>query len=260
MKDYYKILGVKPEATSDEIKKAFRKLSMKYHPDKNNGDDTMFKEINEANSILSDEDKRRDYDRLRRGGGGKFFTMGGFNGYGWPHGPQKPTNINVKILITIEEAYKGCKKNVSKNGKVYSVDIPKGTTSGKILKLAGLGGGGFDMTGNYVNGDMLVFVEVQNSDKYFLDKDGTVEMVLAVDWLDAILGNTVEVKFFDKKITVKIPKYSQNGGFTIVPKQGFPKFKTDGEYGNIKVNFIVKMPKRLNSKQTELLKKVREEK
>lgn len=256
MKDYYKILGVKPESTSDEIKKAFRKLSMKYHPDKNNGDDTMFKEINEANSILGNEDKRHDYDRLRRGRGERILN----NMYNWSYRQQKPANINVKILITIEEAYKGCKKNVSANGKVYSVDIPKGTTSGKILKLAGLGGGGFDMTGNYVNGDVLVFVEVQNSDKYFLDKDGTVEMVLAVDWLDAILGNTVDVKFFDKKITVKIPKYSQNGGFTIVPKQGFPKFKTDGEYGNIKVNFIVKMPKRLNSKQTELLKKVREEK
>lgn len=257
MKDYYKILGVEPNATSDDIKKAFRKLSMKYHPDKNNGDDTMFKEINEANSVLSDEGKRREYDRFRNGG--RTFNTGGFGGFGWPRGPQRPTNINVKITITIEEAYKGCKKNVSSNGKVYSVDVPKGTTSGKILKLAGLGGGGFDMNGNYMTGDMLVFVDVQNSDKYFLDKDGTVEMMLAVDWLDAILGNTVEVKFFDRKITVKIPKYSQNGGFTIVPKQGFPKFKSD-ELGNIKVNFIVKMPKRLNSKQIELLKKVREEK
>ena len=259
MKDYYKILGVEPEATSDDIKKAFRKLSMKYHPDKNNGDDTMFKEINEANSILSDEDKRRDYDRLRRGGGGKFFTTGGFNGYSWFNGPQKPTNVNIKISITIEEAYKGCKKNVNANGKVYSVDIPKGTTSGKILKLAGLGGAGFDMSGNYVRGDILVFIEVQNSEKYYLDKDGTIEMMVAVDWLDAILGTTMDIKLFDKKISIKVPKYTQNGGFIIVAKQGFPKFKSD-ECGNIKVNFIVKMPKRLNSKQTELLKKVREEK
>lgn len=248
MKDYYSILGVERNASQDDIKKAFRKLSMKYHPDRNNGDDTMFKEINEANSVLGDETKRREYDMAsypRR----SFF--GGF--------VNRPSNISVRITITIEEAYKGCKKNVSANGKVYSVDVPKGTTSGKILKLTGLGNGGYDMSGRYMAGDMLVFVDVQNSDKYFLDKDGTVEMMLAVDWLDAILGNTIETKFFDRKVTVKIPKYSQNGGFTIVAKQGFPKFKSD-ELGNIKVNFIVKMPKRLNSKQIELLKKVKEEK
>lgn len=247
MKDYYSILGVGRDASQDDIKKAFRKLSMKYHPDKNNGDDTMFKEINEANSVLGDETKRHEYDMASYP---RHSFFGGFN---------RPSNISVRITITIEEAYKGCKKNVSANGKVYSVDVPKGTTSGKILKLSGLGNGGYDMSGRYMAGDMLVFVDVQNSDKYFLDKDGTVEMMLAVDWLDAILGSTVETKFFDRKITVKIPKYSQNGGFTIVAKQGFPKFKSD-ELGNIKVNFIVKMPKRLNSKQIELLKKVREEK
>lgn len=256
MKDYYSILGVNPNATNEEIKKAFRKLSMKYHPDKNNGDDTMFKEINEAYSTLNDENKKREYDNIRSGG-----RLGGFGGgFGsrW-FGPQRPTNVNVKISITIEEAYNGCKKNITSSGKVYSVDIPKGTTSGKILKLAGLGGGGFDMSGNYVNGDLLVFVDVQNSDKYFLDKDGTIEMMVCVDWLDAILGCNMDIKFFDKKINIKVPKYTQNGGFIIVPKQGFPKFKSD-EYGNIKVNFIVKMPKRLNSRQTELLKKVKEEK
>ena len=106
---------------------------------------------------------------------------------------------------------------------------------------------------------MMLFVDVQNSDKYYLDKDGTVEMMLCIDWLDAILGATMNVKFFDKKITVKIPKYSQNGGFIVVPKQGFPKFKSD-ECGNIKVNFIVKMPKRLTTKQIELLNRIKDNK
>lgn len=252
MKDYYSILGVPENATQDDIKKAFRKLSMKYHPDKNGGDDRQFKEINEAYSTLGDESKRREYNMAKRTMFIDQIRFGGFR-------PQPPTNINVKVSVTIEEAYKGCKKNVSVSGKVYSVDIPKGTTPGKVLKLTGLGGGGFDMNGNYVTGDVLIFVDVQNSDKYYLDKDGTIDMMLAVDWLDAILGATMEIKFFDKKINIKIPKYTQNGGFIIVPKQGFPKFKSD-ECGNIKINFIVKMPKRLNSKQVELLTRVREEK
>lgn len=250
MKNYYTTLGVDEKASVEEIKKAFRKLSLKYHPDKNNGDDTMFKEINEAYSVLGDNDKRREYDDMRRGGGRRFSFFGGM---------RRPADINVKVSITIEEAYHGCKKTISLMGKSYNVDIPVGTTSGKILKLSGLGQDGYDMYGNYVKSDVLVFVEVINSDKYYLDKDGTLEMMVCVDWLDAILGTTMDVKMFDRKITVKVPKYTQNGGFIIVPEQGFPKFK-GGELGNIKVNFIVKMPKRLNSRQTELLKKVREEK
>lgn len=251
MKDYYSILGVGRNATHDDIKKAYRKLSMKCHPDKNGGDDTQFKEINEAYSVIGDENKRKQYDMERsRGAGGVF---GGFRQW------QPPTNINVKISITMEEAYKGCKKTISTGTHTYNVDIPKGVTSGKILKLTGLGGGGFNMLGEYVCGDMMLFVDVQNSDKYYLDKDGTVEMMLCIDWLDAILGATMNVKFFDKKITVKIPKYSQNGGFIVVPKQGFPKFKSD-ECGNIKVNFIVKMPKRLTTKQIELLNRIKDNK
>ena len=248
MKDYYSILGVDRHATQDEIKKAFRKLSMKYHPDKNNGDDTMFKEINEAYSTIGDEKKRREYDFKK--------NSNIFNGF---RTAKPPTNISIKISISIEEAYYGCKKVINVGIKTYNVDIPKGTTPGKVLKLSGLGGAGFDMNGNYINGDLLIFVDVQNSDKYYIDKDGTIEMMFAVDWLDAILGANVETKFFDRKISFKIPKYSQNGGFIIVPKQGFPKFKSDSEYGNIKINFIIKMPKRLNSKQMELLKKVKNE-
>ena len=200
MKDYYKILGVDKNATQEEIKKEYRKLCLKYHPDRNNGDDTQFKEINEAYSTIGDETKRREYDIARN----TYNRFGGFR----PH--QTPTNVNVKISITLEEAYKGCKKTITAHNKKYNVDIPKGTTPGKILKLSGLGGGGFDMSGRYVNGDMLVFVDVQNSDKYYLDKDGTIDMMLCVDWLDAILGTTTEIKFFDKKIPIKIPKYSQN--------------------------------------------------
>ena len=65
LKDYYSILGVNKNANQDEIKKAYRKLSMKFHPDKNNGDDTKFKEINEAYSTIGDDSKRREYDMMR---------------------------------------------------------------------------------------------------------------------------------------------------------------------------------------------------
>lgn len=250
MKDYYSTLGVDSKASQDDIKKAFRKLSMKYHPDKNGGDDTKFKEINEAYSVLSDDEKRSQYDLSRNGGGG-FFN--GFNGI-W----RRASNVTVNVTIDIEDAYYGCKKTVPIFGKVYSVDIPKGTTNGKMLKLAGLGGFGIDGRGMQVRGDAYVIVNVKSSDKYFLDKDGTVEIMMPVDWLDAILGSTEEIEFFDRKVSVKIPKFSQNGGFTIIPGAGFPKQDGSG-LGNIKANFIVRMPKKLSQKQIELLNNVREE-
>ena len=88
MKNYYKILDVKDNATHDEIKKSFRKLSMKYHPDKNNGDDIKFKEINEAYEILGDNDERKMYD-LKRGATSSPFMSANVNGM-----PEMPGGLN----------------------------------------------------------------------------------------------------------------------------------------------------------------------
>jgi DnaJ-class molecular chaperone len=88
--DYYKILGVEPNSSTDEIKKSYRKLSLKYHPDKNNGKDDEFKKINEAYSILSDENERRQYDIQRNGGIGGIPNIFGFN---MPHG--QPGHVNI---------------------------------------------------------------------------------------------------------------------------------------------------------------------
>lgn len=247
MIDYYKILGVDKTSTQDEIKKAFRKLSLKYHPDKNGGDDTKFKEINEAYSILGDEEKRKKYDFESNPRNYSFFG----NYF------SRPSDINVKITVTINEAYFGCKKRVSTNGKNLMVDIPKGVNNGKVLRISGMGTPGIDINGNMATGDLLVFISVTNSDDFYLEKDGVLETMVAIDWLDAILGGTKEINVFDKTVSVKIPKFTQNGGFTIVAKKGFPKFKSD-EFGTLKVNFIVKMPKSLTDKQIDLLKQIKE--
>lgn len=258
-KNYYDILGVNKNATQDEIKKAFRKLSMKYHPDKNGGDDTKFKEINEAYSTLSDENKRREYDNPFGGGfngfGGGFggFQNGGFNF----NFRQMASDIQIKIIIPIEEAHNGCEHTVNVNGRVLSIHIPKGTPNGKILKIPGMGQSGYNMYGQKTSGDLIVNIQVQNTDKLWLNDKGMLETMCGIEWIDAILGGESTTTVLGEEVKFRIPKYSQNGGFTIVGGKGFNKYDST-ERGNLKINFIVRMPKKLTDEQIEQLKKVKE--
>ena len=150
-RDYYEVLGVSKTATDEEIKKAYRKLALKYHPDYNPGDKTAeekFKEINEAHEVLSDPEKRKRYDQFGfagvdpsyaagQGGGGGFGGFGGFgaggvdlgdifgdifgSGFGGfgggsranPNAPRKGQDIRVRITLSFDEAVHGCKKNIT---------------------------------------------------------------------------------------------------------------------------------------------------
>ena len=247
-KNFYDVLGVKNNASQDEIKKAYRELCKKYHPDKTGGDDTKFKEINEAYETLGDENKRREYDGFGQGG----FGQGGF-GFHY----QMASDIMLNISISMEDAYYGCKHTVNINGRLYSVDIPKGVTNGKVLKIPNLGISGYNIYGQKATGNLIVQVAVQNTDKLYLNKNGVLEMMQAIDWIDAILGGEITVNLFDREIKVRVPKFTQNGGYTMVGNQGFPKFNSD-ELGSLKVNFIVRMPKTLTEEQLSHLKKIKE--
>ena len=249
-KNFYDILGVKKNATPDEIKKAYRELCKKYHPDKNKGDDTKIKEVNEAYATLGDEEKRKQYDMQNSFGG---FNPGGFH-FNFRN---MASDVRMNITISIEDAYYGCKYPVSANGKLYSIDIPKGVTTGKILKIPGLGKSGFNIYGQPAEGDLLITVNVQNTDKLCLNSNGLLELMHGIDWIDAILGSEITVKIFDRDVKVKVPKYTQNGGYTMVGKQGFHKYNSD-ELGSLKINFLIRMPKKLTDEQIEQLKKIKE--
>ena len=146
-RDYYEVLGVSKTATDEEIKKAYRKLALKYHPDYNPGDksaEEKFKEINEAHEVLSDPEKRKRYDQFgfagvdpnyaasQGGGAGGFGGFGGvdlgdifgdifgggFGGFGGgaranPNAPRKGQDIRVRITLSFDEAVHGCKKNIT---------------------------------------------------------------------------------------------------------------------------------------------------
>lgn len=253
MKNYYDVLGVSKTATQDEIKKAYRELCKKYHPDKHGGDDTKIKEINEAYSVIGDEQKRKEYDAQSSGFNFGGFGNGGFNFRNF----QLASDVKVTVKISLEEAYSGCKHPVNINGKIYAVDIPKGTPNGKILIIKDLGKSGYDIYGTPKTGDLIVTVNVQNRDNITLNPNGILEVLYVVDWIDAILGGEGEIDLFDKKVKIRIPKFTQNGGYTIVGGKGFRKFNSD-ECGSLKVNFLIRMPKSLTDEQIQELKKIKE--
>ena len=252
-KNYYDVLGVNKTATQDEIKKAYRELCKKYHPDKHGGDDTKIKEINEAYSVIGDEQKRKEYDAQSSGFNFGGFGNGGFNFRNF----QLASDINVSIKISLEEAYSGCKHPININGKIYAVDVPKGTPNGKMLIIKGLGKSGCDIYGNPKTGDLIVKVNVQNKDNITLNPNGILEVLYVVDWIDAILGGENEIDVFDKKVKIRIPKFTQNGGYTIIGGKGFRKFNSD-ECGSLKVNFLIRMPKTLTDEQIQELEKIKE--
>ena len=252
-KNFYDVLGVSKTATQDEIKKAYRELCKKYHPDKHGGDDTKIKEINEAYSVIGDEQKRKEYDAQSSGFNFGGFGNGGFNFRNF----QLASDINVSIKISLEEAYSGCKHPININGKIYAVDVPKGTPNGKMLIIKGLGKSGCDIYGNPKTGDLIVKVNVQNKDNITLNPNGILEVLYVVDWIDAILGGENEIDVFDKKVKIRIPKFTQNGGYTIIGGKGFRKFNSD-ECGSLKVNFLIRMPKSLTDEQIQELEKIKE--
>lgn len=253
-KNYYDVLGVNKNSSQDEIKKAFRELSKKYHPDREGGDASKFKEINEAYSILGDADKRKKYDMESSGFNpfGSFFQSGGFNNF-----RQMASDVYANISISIEDAYFGCKSTVKVNGRTLSVDIPKGTPNGKLLRIPGMGQKGFNVYGQEATGDLIITVNIKDTDNMCLNSNGLLEVMVVVDWIDAILGAEMTIPIMDRNVKFRVPKYTQNGGWTIVGSQGFRKFKSD-ELGNLKVNFLIRMPKKLTDEQLRLLKNVKE--
>lgn len=261
-KNFYDILGVDKNASQDDIKKAYRNLSKKYHPDRNGGDDSKFKELNEAYDILGDETKRKQYDNPNPFGGFHGFgeSRGGFSWF-WNSQNTKPMpqNIEAHIEVSMTEAYYGCNRNIRIGTKNINVDIPKGVTTGKTIVYNGYGGKGYDpLTGQEKCGDLYIKINVRSTDKMYLNNDGSLEMMVAIDWIDAILGCDMELDVFDKTINIRVPKYTQNGGYVLSSGNGFPKYKSN-EYTNLKVNFIVKMPKTLEKSQIDMLETIRKE-
>ena len=254
-KDYYDILGVKPDASEADIKSAYRKLARKYHPDKNKeaGAEEKFKSINEANEVLKDAEKRRSYDDLRAGGyrqGEQFRPPPGWQGQPG-HGDvgdgdfsdffeslfgrnaaagqrgqarqRRGRDVQAKVQVDLQTAFDGGRTRLAlqdPNGgeRVLEVKIPAGIQSGQVIRLSGQGQAGM---GGGPSGDLLLEVGLRDDPRFRLDGRNVVH-VLAISPWEAALGASVPVPTLAGTVDLRIPEGSQSGRKLRLKGRGMP--------------------------------------
>jgi len=255
-KSLYETLGVSENASADEIKKAYRKLARKYHPDINKDPEAQdkFKEINAAYEVLSDPEKKAQYDQfgdqmfggqnfhdfargqgagvdldeiLRQmfGGGGGAGGFGGFGGFssggGGFGGFQQPDlDIHARITVPFAVSINGGKHNISVNGQNFDIKIPAGIKSGETLRVRGKG-----KEYNGHRGDLLIKVEVADSPEYER-KGNDLYKTFDVPLKEALFGGKVQVQTPEKEVSLKVPKNTKNGQKFRLKGKGVPDRKT----------------------------------
>ena len=267
MKNYYDILGVTEDASKDTIRKAFKEIAKREHPDRG-GDESKFKEANEAYDTLKDSKKRQEYDTVRKfgqpGTGGNFsFRSGdffgenifeeffsGFGGGGFSRGrsfrprPQANKSVNVRMAVSIKEAMTQMEKTISyklPSGKeeFATVKIPAGIQHGVTFKYKGMGD---DTIKNMPRGDLLVQMSVLDSDG-FTRKGNDLHTSKTISCFDAIRGCDIQLKtLLETTIKVKVPAGTQPGTLISCKGQGMPVHKTLNIRGNLYVKIMVLIP------------------
>lgn len=281
-KDYYKILGVDRNASADAIRSAYRKLAMKYHPDKNPGDkkaEERFKEINEAYQVLSDDRKRAHYDRLGSAYS-NFRTSGGrpgdFRWEEWTGGQDFSSNVDdlfgggfsdffrtifgeavrssarqharehgyqQEVQISFQEAYNGATRQVHTNGRKLNVRIPPGVKTGSKVRVAGAGPEGTDLY-------LIVHVE---EDSRFQRDGANLTTTAPVSVFTLILGGEAEVETPEGKVRLSIPPGTQPDQVFRLAGRGMPHLKNPKTKGDLYVKLKAQVPKYLSPKQRELI-------
>lgn len=286
--DYYKILEVDKKATEAEIKKAYRKLARKYHPDLNPNDkeaEKKFKEINEANEVLSHAENRKKYDdygenwrhaeefeksKQQRqyhgneqqggfgggfGGGGDFSDFfesmfgGAASGGGGRGSAQfKGQDFNAELHLELKDVFTTHKRTLTINGKNIRITIPAGVENGQQIKISGMGG---EVSGGVPKGNLYITFSVENHTKFKRDKNNLYATV-NLDLYTALLGGEITADTFDGKVKLTVKPGTQNGTKVKLKEKGFPIYKKEGEFGDLYLTYQIQIPTNLSEKEKEL--------
>ena len=283
--DYYKVLGVSKDATSDEIKKAYRKLARKLHPDINPNDKdahAKFQQLNEANEVLSHPEKRKKYDKYgkdwengeeyekyqqqQRSSSGRQqqanadFGRGDFSDFfssmfgnqergGGAQTKFRGQDIQAKLQIDIKEAYTTYKKEFSVNGKNIRITIPAGIEDQQTIKISGYGSPGIN---NGPNGDLYITFSIANS-SLFKRVGNDLFFTHDLDLYAAVLGGDVTISDFNQaKLKLKVAPGTQNDTKVRLKGKGFPVYKKEGQFGDLYITYNVLIPTSLSDKEIEL--------
>ncbi|SFD75819.1 curved DNA-binding protein [Chitinophaga sp. CF118] len=288
--DYYKILGVDKKASDTEIKKAYRKLARKYHPDINPNDkeaNNKFQQVNEANEVLSDPAKRKKYDEYGENwkhadqyeqarqqqswsGGGR--QQGGFSGdFGDEHfsdffeslfGNRRSSgsggrkyrgqDYNAEIHLTLQDAHKTHQQTLNVNNKQVRITIPAGIANGQVIKLKEHGAPGAN---GGPNGDLYITFVIAE-DPVFKRLDNDLYTTVQIDLYTAVLGGDVMIDTLDGKVKLKVKPETQNNTKARLKGKGFPVYKKEGQHGDLIITYNVKIPTELTEKQKELFREL----
>jgi curved DNA-binding protein len=285
--DYYQILGIKKNATESDIKKAYRKLARKYHPDVNANDkeaESKFKEINEANEVLSNAENRKKYDKYGKDwkhaeefekaqkqqqsqqyGGARqsqntsgnaegdfsdFFEsmFGGGGGRQSGNVKFRGQDFHAELHLNLEDVYTTHKRTLTVNGKNIRLTIPAGVKNGQEIRIKGMGGDGIN---NGPKGDLLIRFSIQNHSKFKLDNNN-LHTTVDIDLYQAMLGGDIVIDTFNGKVKLKVKPETQNGTKVKLKGKGFPKYKKEGEFGDLYITYNILLPTKLTDKELEL--------
>lgn len=285
--DYYGILGLAKSATQEEIKKAYRKLARKYHPDLNPNNkeaEKKFKEINEAHEVLSHPENRKKYDQYgkdwkhadayeearkqqgqsqsRQGfsqqsqGGQEYsgdfsdFFESMFGGAGRQSSQTRfrGQDIQAELHLKLTDVYKTQQQTLTVNGKNIRLTFPAGIENGQIIKIAGHGAPGIN---GGPNGDLYITFSIENNTAFKRDGNN-LHSTVELDLYTALLGGDIFVSTFDGKVKLKVAPETQPGLVVKLKGKGFPVYKKDGEFGDLYITYTVKLPTGLSEEEKEL--------
>ncbi len=280
--DYYKVLGIDKNASAEDIKKAYRKLARKLHPDLNPNDKEAhqkFQQVNEANEVLSDPEKRKKYDQYGKdwqhadlfeqqrrsqpgsqyAGSGNFpgdeehdfsdFFESMFGGSGRSRQTKfRGQDYNAGLQLRLTDVMKTHQQTLTVNGKNIRITIPAGVENGQKIKLKGYGAPG--VNGGPAGDLYITFSIAAHPD--FKRSGNDLYTTAAIDLYTAILGGETIVDTLTGKVKLTVTPETQTGTKIRLKGKGMPVYKKEDEAGDLYVTYEVKLPTNLTAEQKEL--------